>query len=95
MSFLLKLLVNKDAFYIGLIVIGLGAAWYVLDDWHYKPLRVQEETVKMLSEQYNQCVGVRDTCEARLLSQSVEDYQNGLGEANDTININLDNLNSN
>ena len=89
-----RLLLNKDAVYIALILAMIGSAWYILDDWHYKPLRVQEDTVKMLSEQYNTCITVKDICEANLSKQSIESYQDGLGEGNEDFTFDIDNLSS-
>ena len=93
-NILSRLFLNKDAVYIAVIIAMIGSAWYILDDWHYKPLRVQESTILMLGNQLNVCVGVRDTCEAQLLKQSVEDYQNGLGDNNEDSAIDFDNLTS-
>ena len=92
---ILRMLLSKDALYIGLILAMLASAWYILDDWHYKPLRVQEETVRMLGMQLNTCITERDSCESKLSQQTVEGYQEGLGDGDETINIDLDNLTSN
>lgn len=88
-------LLSKDAIYIGIILAAIGGAWYILDDWHYKPLRVADETIKMVSEQYNTCVSDRDKCTSSLPKKAVENYQDGLGDGDDKINIDLDNLTSN
>ena len=39
----------KGALYAGFIIIVVGSAWYVVNDWHYKPIRVFERQVKTLT----------------------------------------------
>ena len=90
-----KLLLSKDSLYIAIILAMIGGSWYILDDWHYKPLRIQEKTVKMLSEQLNTCITERDSCESKISQQTVQGFQEGLGDGDETINIDLDNLTSN
>lgn len=90
-----RMLLSKDALYIGIILAMIGSAWYIVDDWHYEPLRIQEKTVKMLGEQLNTCIMERDSCESKILKQTVEGFQEGLGDGDETINIDLDNLTSN
>lgn len=85
---------GKDAAYIAVILAIIGGAWYILDDWHYKPLRVADETILMLGNQLNTCIGIRDQCKADKDKENVENYQDGLGEGNEEFNFDLDNLSS-
>lgn len=91
---LLGLFSKKDAAYIFIIVAMIGSAWYILEDWHYGPLRVQEKTIIMLGNQLNECVGSRDMCEAKKKKDSVEQYQEILGDGNEDFDFDLDNLSS-
>jgi len=91
---MIKFLLSKDGIYLGIILIMVLSAWYILDDWHYKPLRVADNTIEMLGNQLNECINVKVICEANLSKQTVEGYQDGLGEGNEDFNFDLDNLTS-
>lgn len=90
-----NLFLSKDVIYIAVIVSMIGGAWYILDDWHYKPLRVQEKTVKMLGEQLNACVTDRDSCQSKLLKENVEGFQEALGDGDENISIDFGSMSTN
>ena len=93
LSKIISLVSPKDYIYIGIIIAMIGSAWYILEDWHYGPLRTQERTILMLGKQLNQCVGSRDMCEAQKKKDSVEDFQDTIGEEQiEDFNFDLDNL---
>ncbi len=43
-----NLLSIKDGIYLAVISALIGSAWYILQDWHYKPLK---DNVKIITSQ--------------------------------------------
>ncbi len=82
----------KDGIYIVLILALIGSAWYVLQDWHYRPLKEQGKQILSLEKQLRITGGALNTCENNLSKQSLDGFIEGIGENNETSTITLDNL---
>ncbi len=82
----------KDAIYVGIIMVMVGSTWYVVNDWHYKPLDILERQVVSLEAQLTATGSLLNVCESNLSKQLLKGFIDGIGEHNEDININLDNL---
>jgi len=82
----------KDAVYVGIIVVMIGAAWYLLNDWHYKPLKQNKVKIESLQFQLTQTGNALNTCEANLSKQLLQGYIDGIGENNENNGVDLNNL---
>ncbi len=86
----------KDGIYIAVILALIGSAWYILQDWHYRPLKdnailitKQKATIKAQNITINN-LGVEIV---QLIEQNkvagFESYFTGLADANNTTSDNL------
>ena len=90
---------TKDMIYIGIILAMVGSAWYILEDWHYGPIRtLEKENSKLKIENKAQegtikNLGIRIT---ELMANNkvigFEEYFKGLDDANTTIITDNDKL---
>ena len=82
----------KDYIYVGIIISLIGASWYILRDWHYKPLDVMAQTIITLKQENQQkeitinnlSVQIVELMENNKVT-GFEEYFKGVSDANNTI----------
>jgi len=67
------------------------SAWNILNTWHYKPIKRLNKNVNNLQNQLNETGRQLNICETNLSKQLLQGYIDGIGEHNETIDIDFDN----
>ena len=63
----------------GLLLVG---GWYQLDAWHYEPMKQKDALIKKYGEEYNKAYNKLYKCEQGSKVESIENYAEGLEDAN-------------
>lgn len=87
----------KDIAY-GFIIIGiLGSFWYVVDDWHYGPLREKNKTIKekneiisLYEDKITNLVNDIETCEQETKRGKINGIVKGVKSKDNTKDIVID-----
>ena len=73
---------------IGLIVVLLGIAY----NWHYGKINSLNKANESLQNQLNTTANHLNICEANLSKQALQGYIDGIGESNETIIIDFNDI---
>lgn len=82
----------KDGIYIVLILALIGGAWYILQDWHYGPIKEKDGHIISLERQLLVTGSALNTCENNLTKQTLDGFIEGIGENNEIPGVDLDDL---
>ena len=74
------------------VVLVFGAILYALSTWHYKPLKLLERTNVTLKTDLIEHTRLLGICEVKIHKVNIDGFIEGIGEHNETIVIDFDNI---
>ena len=83
---------SKIIIYGTLISSILFAIGYSLYKWHYSPIKECNNEIVSIQNQLTETSNCLNVCEANLSKQMLQGYIDGVGENNDSIFVDFDNL---
>tara|TARA_R110000772_G_scaffold90259_1_gene186473 strand:+ start:1179 stop:1451 length:273 start_codon:yes stop_codon:yes gene_type:complete len=75
------------------ILSAVGGIGYVANKWHYAPIKHLEETNGILKKDLIEQSSLLGVCETKLHKVNLDGFIEGIGENNETISIDFDDLN--
>ena len=82
----------KGLIYGAILISFISSSVYFLNTWHYAPMEQLIKKVESLKEQLETTDSSLKVCESNLSKQSLESFIEGVGENNETIFIDFDNI---